>query len=427
MTDRSQQQRDSPVRPLSTQSSLARDMYHGGAGLRSQAERRPSLPVGGTGLGLSSGVSLPPVPRSAGPDVTTFAQRGPDRFHYDNLVAYLNMEFNILKLSDSLRVHMGGQDVMSRPLQDFVDSVHHGEIQAIQNQLREERLRADPMELPAIRGAEQLAVQHLDQTDADRVTSGYREKEGYWLFNMPGGKRENMKFTISLARTSTFFVALILRPLSPISASAPVQSFQTIRSQPVEFAAPVPTNPVFNPLPREAHFAAPGPSSPYHRSGDTSPFSTLPQHLSTTLPPVPSSHTSASPAREQQFSSGGYFSRQGPAPTTSPGGARMQPPPQPPLHPREGSVREARRPEPLANLNLPPILNTSAPSTPNNPDAAFDTPGSSGNAPGSSSTILFEPSSIRSQRRSSIDRADDADDETSRKRRRLEIGGLIEK
>ena len=122
MTDRSQQQRDSPVRPLSTQSSLARDLYHGGAGLRAQAERRPSLPVGGTGLGLGSGVSIPPVPRSAGPDVTTFSQRGPDRFHYDHLVAYLNMEFNILKVSDSLRVHLGGQDVVSRPLQDFVDS-----------------------------------------------------------------------------------------------------------------------------------------------------------------------------------------------------------------------------------------------------------------------------------------------------------------
>jgi hypothetical protein len=194
----------------------------------------------------------------------------------------------------------------------------------------------------------------------------------------------------------------------------------------MEFAAPVPTNPSFNPLPRETHFVAPGPSSPFHRSGDTSPFSTLPQHLSTTLPPVPIGHASASPGREQQFSSGGYFSRQPLQTTTSPGGARMQPPPQPPLLSRESSVREPRRPEALGNLNLPPILSTSAPTTPNNPEASFDTPGSSGNAPGSSSTML-EPSSSRSQRRSSVERADEADDETSRKRRRLEIGGLIEK
>jgi len=399
MTDRSQPQREQPVRPLTTQSSLARDVYFGGPNLRLQTERRPSLPVGGTGPGLSSGVALPPVPRSAGPDVTTFARRGPERFEHDNFVVYLSIDLEVLKISEPLRQYLGGQDLHGQSLHNLVHPNYHGEIQALENQLREERLQTDPMGLPAIRGADQLAVQSLDETDVDRVTSTYREKEGYWQFRFPNGRQESLKYIVSLARTSTFFVAMILRPLSAMSAAAPGPGFQTIRSQPAELAAPVPTNPVYTPGPRDTHFAPPGPSSPFHRtSAPSSPFSTMPQHLSTTLPPVPSGHTSASPSREQQFGSGGYFSRQ-PPPTASPG-ARMQPPPQPPSLTRSSSVREPRRPAPLENLNLPPILSSSAPTTPNNPETVFE-PGSSGGAyaPGSSTSGLDSGSQRRIDRK----------------------------
>jgi hypothetical protein len=393
--------------------------------LRPHAERRPSLPVPVTGPGIGSGLSFPPVPHSAGPDITSFNQRG--GFQYDSLVAYLSMEFRILKLSDPLRAFLGGQDLSGRLLQDLIDPAYHAEIRSLQNRLLDERRERQPLELPVLRGAEQHVVQGLDHTDADRVTSGFREKEGQWVLNIAGGRRENMRYIISLSRTTTFFITLILRPFSPTSASGPAQGFQFPRTQPLELAAPTPAHATYTPAPRETHYVPPEPSS-YQRSAPSSPFSTLQQHLSTTLPPVQSGHPlSSSPSREQQFGSGGYFSRQqaptGPT-TTSPSGAGMQPPPHLPGMLQSTRPNTRSRPEPLVSslINLPPILGTSAPTTPSNPEAAFE---AGQNPPGSISSAVEPGSGTR--RRASIDSNEEAEQDSSRKRRRLEIGELIKK
>lgn len=383
-------------------------------------DRRPSLPIAGVERGYGAGLSLPPPPHSAGPDVTSF--RLPGRIDQELYVAYLSMELNLLNVTGPLRRIVGGpQDLSSLSLLDVVDARHYAEIRSLQTQLREERQRTDPNLLPPLSDASHAAVQTLDERDVDRVTDSFRERESQWLFHFPAGRSEQFTITISLAKTTTFFIALVLQRPPGVT-----QPYPAIRNQPSDTAAPVSTHPLFPPDTRPAKFGAPGgPSSPYHRPSEPgSPFSTLPQALSTSLPPIQTGYPASSPSREQQY--GGYFGRQ-PAPTTDSSRATMQPPPQPPTLPRAASVRETRRPAPLSNLNLPPLRQHSAPSTPNNPEASFETNryNSLNDPPGSSSSAAHEPGSSRSQRRRSVDRAEDVEDEASRKRRRLDIGDLI--
>jgi hypothetical protein len=109
---------------------------------------------------------------------------------------------------------------------------------------------------------------------------------------------------------------------------------------------------------------------------------------------------------------GGYFPRQATG-VAGRGGASMQPPPQPGL-PRPNTARELRRPEPLSGLQLPPLVSSSAPTTPLG-SQFFEQQQGSSSQPGSA-------------RRESTDRPDETESEAAnRKRRRLNIGEIIEK
>jgi hypothetical protein len=335
-------------------------------------------------------------------------------------VAFLNLDLRILKATDQLRSLLADRgDVRGRALEEFVDNRHMDALHRLQNELREERTQREPTFLPGIFPGEQeqQAVQQLNENDVDRITQGYTDRSDTWSFLVAHGRLEMFHCRIRLARTSIFFATLSLQRVAVPSTHAQISGYP-MRRQSIDMAASLQTHPS-GPHGRDSIGYAPaGPSSPFAQSAPSSPFSTLPQHLITTLPTAAGSALSTlGPSPLMQDLVGGYFPRQA-AIAAGRGGASMQPPPQPGLQaPRPNTAREPRRPEPLSGLQLPPLLSSSAPTTPLG-NQFFE---QQMQQQGSTS----QPGSAR---RGSTDRPDDPDsEETNRKRRRLNIGEIIEK
>jgi hypothetical protein len=349
----------------------------------------------------------PPTP----PDLT---------WRNEPFVAFLNLDLRILKATDQLRFLLTDRgEIRGRALEDFVENRHIEALHRLQNELREERTQREPTFLPGIFPGEQeqQAVQQLNENDVDRITQGYTDRLDTWSFHLAHGRLEMFHCRIRLARTSIFFATLSLQRIAAPSTHSQSSGY-SLRRQSIDMAAPVQTQPSGLPPRDSIGYAPAGPPSPFAQSAPSSPFSTLPQHLITTLPAATGSVLSTlGPAPLMQDLVGGYFPRQV-AVAAGRSGASMQPPPQPGLQvPRPNTARESRRPEPLSGLQLPPLVSSSAPTTPLGNQFFEQQQQQQGSA--------SQPGSAR---RGSTDRHDDTDpEEANRKRRRLNIGEIIEK
>jgi hypothetical protein len=357
------------------------------------------------------------------------------------LVAFLNLDLRILKTSDQFRAIFSDRgDPRGRSLDEFVDPSQHDALQHIQTDLREERSSREPSFLPGIFPSEQeqRAVVDIDENDVERITVGAADRHNTWAMVVSGGRLETFFCRIRLARTTTFFAVLTMQRMN--TASPPSAGYMP-RSQPVDMMSLMP---LMGPTPlRDLQYAPSGPPSQFVRSAPSSPpFSSQPHQMGPHPPPMPGSYGALSPGREQLLQPGApYFPHQQLPPPAQQAGATMQPPP------REQQPPQRRRPEPLSNVLLPPLLSTSAPTTPIGAQFAAGgnsvAPGSSGGAPGSATSAVsaasssgyaaggYEPGSAGLQSRRSFGSGgpagDDSDGETSRKKRRLNIGEIIER
>jgi hypothetical protein len=328
----------------------------------------------------------------------------------DPLFAFLNLDLKFLKVSEPLRVLLGDrQDLTNAALEQFVEFQHREALSRLQTWLRDERHRIEPMYLPRIMSNDQEmhAVQAINEADIDRLTRASREEVDNYAFRLPAGRSETFLCRIRLARTEDlFFATLTMQPLP--SSAVPATGYGMRRS--LEHPGPRTV------MTRDTSFIPPGPSSPYARSAPGSPFSTLPQHLMTTLPPPMSSISAGHVTPEGREGAGGYFGRHLPP-------APMHPPPQPHA---PSSLSRSRRPEPLGSL-LPPLVSNSAPTTPVGAQFNIEQqgpPGSTSSSLGGRS-VTTAPGSAR--RRKLSEEPEDDDEDTGRKRRRLHIGEIIEK
>jgi hypothetical protein len=388
--------------------------------LRSQSTRRDTI----SGVGSHQEYGGDPRAFQGGEVSPFFPVPIESLWRQERLVAFLNLDLRILKSTEQLRTLLAdGGEVKNRLLEEFVDPTHHDTLRRLQNQLREERTQREPTFLPGIfpELQEQQAVQGVSEEDVDRITQGFADRSETWTIRLVHGRSEAFYASVRLARTSSYFAALILRRAAGSSSTTLSHATgYTSRRQSIEMAAPVPSLSAAHGT-REMSFIPSGPSSPFAPSAPTSPFSTLPQNLRTTLPPAAVSSLAAShgpgspsPGEHSRMSvTSGYF-QSGPSPTAQSvaGGASMQPPPQPTSIHRSGSTaQERRRPEPLTGVQLPPIVSTSAPTTPLGSHFFEGSPSQPGSA----------------QRRSTDTTEDSESQEANRKRRRLNIGEIIEK
>lgn len=128
-----------------------------------------------------------------------------------------------------------GVSIRGRPLIELLSPNHGAEIQGLQSQLRAERDTKDPTYLPPIQGsAHDLdAISSIDDRDLLNATQGMMERKLYWTFRTPSGQPRNFHFTVKLARTSFFFVVIMLSqgsqypaPSSPYALQDPSRPLQ---------------------------------------------------------------------------------------------------------------------------------------------------------------------------------------------------------
>ena len=313
------------------------------------------------------------------------------------LSAFLNLDLHFLKASEPLRALLGGnQEIVDRPLLEYVTTPYESAVQRIQNELRDERARREPTYLPAIypEQQERAAVRDHEPENAESLSNDFLDRQDVYTFRIAGRQQEQFQVRIRLARTSTFFATMILYRLAP----------------PPPAIAP-------SPYARGSQYSLGDPSSParspFHVSNPSSPFSTLPTALMTTLPPptsipppssIPTPYMYGAPQPPEQ--QGGYFSR----------GPSMQPPPPPQSYASRPSTatEQGRRPGPGDTIQLPPLVSPS----PTTPTGSYIQGGGPMQTPASTFSYRRSPEGPRTS---------DEDEEDGRKRRRLNIRDIVEK
>jgi len=381
-------------------------------------ERRPSLPVAGLESPFNERPYLQQVPHSAGPNVSSFRDQLPDS---DPCVAFLSTSLEFLKVSRSFQ-RLFEQPLYKKNLRDAIHPDHRVQLSALEEQFSRERGQfSQPNTLAPLRGAEVQVLEHLDFADHDDLGRGFQRTNGTWLFRRQesSDKMDSIEYRIGLAqRGSFFFVVLFIRPGSHLH---PPQRTSYGASSSREI---------------------PGPSS-WGRSEPTSPFSSMPQHLATTLPSVGPSH---SPSAPPYFEQNEWYNRRPrsehhhhhPPPLASPTlsgphsssiSARLSypHPPQPPPPPNFHTTARAIRPTSLSLAPLNP--SNSAPATPNRPDATFWEAGVAGPSSRRQSMVQGETPGSGTKRRASDGKTDEEEDSqggNARKKGRLmDIGDII--
>jgi hypothetical protein len=382
--------------------------------------RRGSLPVPSPSLGGAVYGAPPSHDMYSGP---VHAPRPEDPRKASPLFAFLNLDLKFLKLSSSLQNLLDDRrDFRNSSLEHILEYRHRQDLSRLQSWLRGERERIAPLALPRITSSDQEIhdVERLGIHDIDRITQGSGELTYTWSLLVANGRVESFSVRIRLAQMDgLFFTTLTMHWLT--SPSAPAASYGM--RQPAEHRGSIDHRGVHL---RESPYNPPGPSSPFARSAPESPFSNVPPHsISTLPPPMQTSLATAgyvSPeARDPSGSS--YFPRQPPHPPPMHGSA-MQPPPQPLQGPSSlPGISRSRRPEPIGTLAALGV-SSSAPVTPVGSQFNIEQHGAPGSAPSMPSvSSSAEPSSVQRRRPSP---AEDSGEDT-RKRRRLNIGEIIEK
>lgn len=275
-------------------------------------------------------------------------------------IALLSIDLMVARVNHPFQEALAlAVNVRGKPLLELVSPNHTTEIQTLQSQLRSERDTKDPTYLPPIHGsAHDLdSISAIDDSELQRATRGTMERKAYWAFRTSSGHPRNLHCTIRLARTSFFFVVLLLLPASQYSGPSSSlynldDSQRQLQLSPV--AGSITRSPVLGQVGQHRPFSS-GSSqagSPYF--SPTGPNLSPEMHL---LNIPRSTH------QEEGRSHQAYFSHhQVPSVTSAPashtsGGS-------PPVPPAEPSSHSRQRSQDLRHLELPPIQGA-APSTRN--------------------------------------------------------------
>lgn len=140
--------------------------------------------------------------------------------------ALLSLDFVIAKsnraFADALCLAPPG----GRPqaLMDLIITSEREKISRLQNNLRaDSNLGDSAYRAPMYRSDIELdAIRSTEEHDIDRAMSGFQTRSEYWTFRLPGDQSRGFPVSVSLARTSVYFVILTLvqrvTPLVPLAS-----------------------------------------------------------------------------------------------------------------------------------------------------------------------------------------------------------------
>lgn len=268
-------------------------------------------------------------------------------------VAFLNLDLVIQKSNQAFQdlVSFLG-DVRGKQLGDLLETRQNESLQRLRNELRDERDEREPTYMapitPVGQNPMQPVMESLTDRDVEHVSHGFTDRPMYLSFRIPNGQYQSLQVQIRLAKTSLYFITLVVR--SPPRLSGPPLQTQQLApptpkiSQSMSAPATAPSRDFTPHQVRPPSSTSSAPSSPYFNLSS----------VRTSLPAFSPSSYSSSPSYGYSPSTGaepGYF----PAPSQL--GAAY---PSPYVVPRNSVItseplRERNRPARLEGLHLPPI------------------------------------------------------------------------
>ncbi|KAF1996876.1 hypothetical protein P154DRAFT_305174 [Amniculicola lignicola CBS 123094] len=285
----------------------------------------------------------------------TYPAGSPVLAYHSTPVAFLNLDLVVLKCNSAFQdlVSFLG-DAHGKSLAEFLEAHQTEVLHRARNELRDERDEREPTYMAPITPLGQDPVQSVADRDVDQVSQGYTDRAYVLNFRLPNGQSQPLQTQIRLAKTSVYFVTIVVHPPRPtgpplltqqLAPPTPVHASQTL-------SAPT-TVPVrdFGSYPgRPSSSASSAPTSPYFN------FSAV----RTSLPQVNSSSYASSPSYSYSPTAGpesNYF-------------ATIQPPSQPTGYPSpyppvsRTTSASGGRPGRLDGLQLPPIRTGPVPPLP---------------------------------------------------------------
>lgn len=270
-------------------------------------------------------------------------------------IAYLNLDLRILRSNPPFQsLFSGRSDVTGKNLADLLDVSHEGALQRLRTDLRAERQHKDHTYLPPIiSDAEQEAVHRVSEGDIERVSEGFHDRIEPYTFVLSNGQAQLMPARIRLARTTHFFVTLVLPPLPQLAAQAAPPFAQP------SLALPPGTSPMIASAPpaRKYSFLSLR-QSPFAPSTPTSPFASF-QTLGTSLPPGNAPVTSYG-VTSQSFWQAPQLAPAFTSPRSAYTGLSRPQTAASESAVHGGPQQEPSRPDTLGHLQLPPLVSSSS-------------------------------------------------------------------
>ena len=231
---------------------------------------------------------------------------------------------------------------------DLVITSEREKISRLQNSLRADRNLGDPVYLAPMHDSDNEldAISSTEEHDIDRAMTGFQTRSEYWTFRLPDDQSRGFPVSISLAKTSVYFVILTLVQRVP-----PLVPLPSPRSTPQELWGQ-PSRPVSS----GTGVGSPTSTSiPRHRLGSGSSVSNDPGHHSHVRPLAPPALVS----RPQILQSGydrslGQYQSYMSQSTASTNTAGSTPPLRSATPVARSPIQEISR-DSLRHLQLPPI------------------------------------------------------------------------
>lgn len=270
-------------------------------------------------------------------------------------VAFLDLDL-VVKRSNSAFESLVAGGVQGRNLSELIDPQQGEVLQRLRNEMREERDAREPSYMPPITSEGPDPIQAVSERDVEEVSKGFTDRRPSLALRSHNGQYQPFQTQIRLAKTSLYFVTLVIHSI-PRSTAPPLLTSQLAPPTPIHasqtLSAPTaPPSRDFGPYPRPPSSASSAPASPYY---SFPPRNSL---HSTTAPYGNSPSYSYSPTTGSEQ---GYFPTIQPLPQPS-----TYPSPYGPVSRRESAVSEygrrpeiphdGNRPSGRQGFQLPPIL-----------------------------------------------------------------------
>ncbi|MCJ1472437.1 hypothetical protein MMC13_001085 [Lambiella insularis] len=175
------------------------------------------------------------------PGYTSYQDALPSSYNIPetNPTALLTLEFVVLRSNYAFEEALSlGSTLQGRPLSDLLVASDRDKLQRLQNSLRAEL--QSKVHIPPIRStAPGVAL------DIFSVTAGFQQRPEYWTFCLRNGQSHGFPISVSLAKTTTYFVILTLvataKPsmsaISPTSHPSTYSALSSLGSVPLQTAS----------------------------------------------------------------------------------------------------------------------------------------------------------------------------------------------